>query len=112
MGSPNEFRWLSTENVTFLWQATEISNEIPLRLRLALLRRYSLHRSSTPLRMTYRGFIWWFVLEKRVKCESPLLFVIPSKSFSRAQIQENKANSSHIRRNNTQSLALRCQDKR
>ena len=72
MGSPNEFRWLSTENVTSLWQATEISNEIPLRLRLALLRRYSLHRSSTPLRMTYRGFIWWFVLEKRAIRESPL----------------------------------------
>ena len=47
MGSRNEFGWLSTENVTSLWQATEISNEIPLRLRLALLRRYSLHRSST-----------------------------------------------------------------
>ena len=32
MGSLNEFGWLSTENVTFLRQATKIRYEIPLRL--------------------------------------------------------------------------------
>ena len=31
MGYGNEFGWLATVNVTFRWQATEISNEIPLR---------------------------------------------------------------------------------
>jgi hypothetical protein len=33
MGSPNEFGWLSVANVTSHQKATEIPNEIPLRLR-------------------------------------------------------------------------------
>ena len=32
MGSPNEFGWLSTENVTSPQQATQIRYEIPRRL--------------------------------------------------------------------------------
>ena len=56
MGSPNGFGWLSTENVTSHQQATEISNEIPLRLKsLAISPRFSLGEISASLRMTYKG---------------------------------------------------------
>ena len=61
MGSLNEFGWLTEENVTSYWQATEIRYEIPHRLRLALSPRSSLGESSTPLRMTYRGFVYRFL---------------------------------------------------
>ena len=37
MGYGRESLWLTEENVTSLSKATEISNHIPLRLRLALL---------------------------------------------------------------------------
>ena len=33
MGYGNEFEWPAFTNVTFRWQATEILNHIPLRLR-------------------------------------------------------------------------------
>ena len=36
MGYGWEFWWLTDENVTFRWKATEILSHIPLRLRLAL----------------------------------------------------------------------------
>ena len=53
MGSPNEFEWLSAENVTFPRQATKTRYEIPqTALRFALSPRSSLGESSTPLRMT------------------------------------------------------------
>ena len=63
MGSPNEFGWLAITNVTSPWQATEICNEIPQRLRLAISPRSSLGEISTPLRMTYSGFMWFLTLE-------------------------------------------------
>ena len=62
MGSPNEFGWLTATNVTPHQQATKISNEIPAALRALLLPRFSLGRSSTTLRMTYRGFVYYCLL--------------------------------------------------
>ena len=83
-GSRNEFWWLSFTNVTFRWQATEISNEIPHRLKASRFcigssprAAHSLNKTSTSvggrtrrpaLRMTNRGFVSRYALEKT--CDS------------------------------------------
>ena len=51
-GSRNEFWWLSAVDVTFLWQATEILNEIPAALwRLAFSSLFA-QKKFDKLRMT------------------------------------------------------------
>ena len=80
MGSLNEFEWLTTSNVTFPWQATEISSEIPqTALRFALLPRYSLGESSTGACRLLRDDIQKYRVMNREKasrkiCGSLMLF--------------------------------------
>ena len=63
MGSLNEFGWLAKENVTSHQKVTKICSEIPAVLRTLVSPRSSLGETSTPLRMTYRFFIYLYVLE-------------------------------------------------
>ena len=60
-----DFGWLSTVNVTFRWQATEILSHIPLRLKASRFCSFASlnpqkfdfgrHSCLPSLRMTYKG---------------------------------------------------------
>ena len=59
-GSRNEFWWLSAVNVTSLWQATEILNEIPAALwRLGFVSLFA-QQNFDKLRMTGWVFVFGY----------------------------------------------------
>ena len=74
MGYGYKFRWLTNGMLHLLQKATKTPSHIPAALwRLALRLFASLnprkfdfgrHLRLPSLRMTYSGFIWWYVLEK------------------------------------------------
>ena len=102
-GSRNEFWWLSAVDVTSLWQATEISNEIPLRpkgLALPLVRRGSTRGSSTSvggrtrrpaLRMTYSGVVLQYVLEKSLYAKKTLVGAIRELTPLACELQKRQS---------------------
>ena len=71
MGSPNESPWLSIANVTFQQKATEILNEIPLRLAARASASLLAQQKFDKLRMTYSGVV----------CYNRLFLGTPGRSF-------------------------------
>ena len=56
-GSRNKFWWLAFTNVTSTWKATEIRNEIPLRLVARDFSSLFAQKNFDKLRMTYSGIV-------------------------------------------------------